>query len=294
MRRPRASVLRTASVLALLGLTVAGLATHTGVGTLCAFGYDTIAAVCPLGGLEAMLAGRTPLPRALVSLAGVILAAVLLGRVFCAWMCPAPLLRGWILGGAPAPPPAPEGLEAAAPPSEFHPAKGFPKVSLDSRHVVLGGALLSSAVFGFPVFCLVCPVGLVFASLVGLWRLVQYNEPSWSLLLLPALFVLEVVLCRKWCRKICPLGALLSLLGGLNLFTRPSVAPDACRRTSKGVDCTFCRDACPEGIDLHRASRSQPLSECTRCRECADACPAHAIAFTGARRGRRGTPPAAD
>ena len=30
----------------------------------------------------------------------------------------------------------------------------------DSRHAVLGGAVLTTAVFGFPVFCLVCPVGL--------------------------------------------------------------------------------------------------------------------------------------
>ncbi|MDR0842977.1 MAG: 4Fe-4S binding protein [Acidobacteriota bacterium] len=283
---PRASVLRTVAVLIFLGLAVVGLATKTGVGTLCAFGRgagSAIVAICPLGGLEAMLASRTLLPRTLVSFAGILLVSVVLGRVFCAWMCPAPVLRGWILGKkkTPATPAEAEDVlpKAQVAPSELHPAKGLAKISLDSRHFVLGGALLSSAIFGFPVFCLVCPVGLVFATVIGLWRLVQYNEPSWSLLVFPAIFVLEIVFCRKWCRKMCPLGALLSLLGGLNVFTRPKVDSRACLRISEGRDCSFCRNACPDEIDLHHAAASQPLSECTKCRECADACPAKAISF---------------
>ena len=44
------------------------------------------------------------------------------------------------------------------------------RAKLDSRHYVLGGALLSTAVFGFPVFCLVCPIGLTFATVLVVWR----------------------------------------------------------------------------------------------------------------------------
>ena len=42
--------------------------------------------------------------------------------------------------------------------------------------MVLAGALASSAAFGFPVFCLICPVGLTFALVIALWRLAEFNE----------------------------------------------------------------------------------------------------------------------
>ncbi|MFR2951423.1 MAG: 4Fe-4S binding protein, partial [Collinsella intestinalis] len=35
----------------------------------------------------------------------------------------------------------------------------------------------------------------------------------------------------------------------------------------------------PEGIDLHHPEASVSLAECTKCGECRDACPAHAISF---------------
>lgn len=280
----RASRLRTLSVLLFPALAAAGLAFHTGTGTLSSFGYRSIAAVCPLGSIEAMLAGRMFLPAAMISLAVLAAIALLLGKIFCAWICPVPTLRSWIFwrrenggNGAQASEPAAPGAEG--PTSELHPEGGLPKLSLDSRHFVLGGALLSTAIFGFPVFCLICPIGLIFATMIGLWRLFQFNEPSWSLLLFPAILAVELVICRRWCRKICPLGALFSLLSGLNVFLRPKVHRGACVRISKGMDCTLCQSACPEEIDLHHAGSSQPLSECTRCRACSDSCPSGAITF---------------
>ncbi|MFR5092185.1 MAG: 4Fe-4S binding protein [Adlercreutzia equolifaciens] len=35
----------------------------------------------------------------------------------------------------------------------------------------------------------------------------------------------------------------------------------------------------PRGIDLHHPEASVSLAECTKCGECRDACPAHAISF---------------
>lgn len=89
------------------------------------------------------------------------------------------------------------------------------------RNWVLGGALLSTAVFGFPVFCLICPVGLTFATLIAVWRLFQFNEVALSLLVFPAMLALEVLVLRKWCSRFCPLGALLSLASRLNRTFRP-------------------------------------------------------------------------
>ena len=104
-------------------------------------------------------------------------------------------------------------------------------------------------------------------------------EPSWSLLVFPAMIVLELTVFRKWCRKVCPLGALISLMSALNIFVRPKVDHTTCLRTAKGVDCQLCKEACYEEIDLHHADQSQPLAECTKCRDCSDVCPVHAITF---------------
>lgn len=273
MKPVKTSTLRTLSILVFVGLTLVGLAFKTGTGTLSAFGYGTIASICPLGGIEALLASRTLVPHVLISLAVFLLLAIALGRVFCAWVCPVPLLREWFSsrrkddGG--------NRVESA----NFDPQRRPASVSIDSRHYVLGSALISAAVFGFPVFCLVCPLGLTFAILIGIWRLLQFNEPTWTLLVFPAVLILELVVLRRWCRKICPLGALVSLFSSLNRFVRPQVNESACLRTAKGVNCNKCRKACFEAIDLHHLKESRPLSECTKCRECADACPMHAITF---------------
>ena len=147
-------------------------------------------------------------------------------------------------------------------------------MQLDSRHAVLVGTLAFAAVFGFPVFCLICPVGLTFATIIGLWNLVQFNEPSWALIIFPIILILEVTVLRKWCSNICPISALVSLLSNLNVTLRPRVKADACLR-SRGVDCHACVDACPEQLDPH----SKRIPECSKCGKCVEACPAKAISI---------------
>jgi len=277
----RAGRLRVITMLFFFGLAAIGLAFKTGFGTLCDIGYGAVSAICPLGAIETVLAGRTFPLRTLISLACAVIIIAILGRFFCAWICPAPIFRDWING----PPRKSDGNSVAsaqstddkAVHSEFNPEqkKFFP----DSRHFILGGALLSSAIFGFPVFCLVCPVGLIIATFIGVWRLFQYNEPSWMLLVFPVIFILEIVICRKWCRKICPLGALLSILSGLNPLFRPRVNRSLCRHVLKTSECELCKSVCEENIDLHHSEKSRPMAECTKCRECADVCPAGAISF---------------
>jgi ferredoxin-type protein NapH len=277
VKRFKISKLRWLTISVVFVVVVLGLVFRTATGTLCAFGRDSITAVCPLGSLETMVAGRTVLPVPLISLAAVAVIALLLGRVFCGWICPMPVMRRWFRR---APAGAPE-LLGDAELRRFRPqAAGRPsRVRIDSRHWVLVGALLSTAVFGFPVFCLVCPIGLTFGTIAVLWRLLHFNEPSWSLLVFPAMLAVELVVFKTWCRRVCPLGALLSLLSSANVFARPAVDPVACLRTSKGMQCGACETACYEGIDLHDADKSPSLSECTKCFDCVDACPVHAISL---------------
>ena len=144
----------------------------------------------------------------------------------------------------------------------------------DSRHVTLLGAIASSFVFGFPVFCLICPVGLSFAVTIGIWNLFRFNEASWGLIIFPLLIIVEVVFFRKWCTKFCPISAVFSLVSSHGKLLRPQVNENKCLRT-RGVNCTACVKSCPEEVDPH----SSLIPECSRCGACVEKCPAKAISI---------------
>lgn len=254
-----------------------GLALHIGWGTLSSMGIGAVAAICPLGALETMIASRTVVPRVVVALAAVLALVLLFGRAFCAWVCPVPPLQRFFRAG--------KNVEEKGSKQDacscstcvagcaLRPIGGERDgFRFDSRHAVLVGALASTAVFGFPVFCLVCPVGLVFATLIAVWTAFAEQTPTWSLLVFPLILLIEVVLLRKWCHRLCPLGALLSLLSRKAPLLKPRVDEGRCLRTS-GVDCRACVDACPERLDPH----STCIPECTKCGLCVERCPSHAI-----------------
>lgn len=257
-----------------------GLMFPTGTGTLSSMGINAIAAICPLGALESVFGSWTFVPRALIALAAMVLIVVVIGKAFCSWICPIPYVQNLFKTKKRTNRQDEERRKAASYAlANWREGKQVVrrKVPLDSRHAVLGGALLSTAIFGFPVFCLVCPIGLTFATFILLWRFVQFNEPTWGLIIFPAIVILEVVVLRKWCGKICPMGALLSLASTLNRRFRPTVDAATCLRDAKGLGCEACAHACPEHIDPHADLGERPMTECVKCRSCAHACPVHAI-----------------
>ena len=315
--------LRALAALAFFLLFLLGLAVHTGWGTASSFGIAEIAAICPLGNLEAMLASKTFLPRALVGFAVFLVVAALLGRFFCGWLCPVPWVekalsklrapgRRFGLGlkespaasetprtsactttnassntasesGKNAPRSCPSGASCTSSSCKDCALASRVKEKVDQAtektpYWILGGALASSAVFGFPVFCLICPVGLTFALTVALWRLFEFNETNWAILWFAGFLVLELLVLRRWCSRFCPLGALWTLASRLNRFFRPKAREDLCTRMTHGVPCTICRDVCPEGIDpASVANDPMLLARCTKCGACAAACPTGAV-----------------
>lgn len=297
VKSTRSRRVRSLTAAAFIVMTGIGLAWQTGWGTLSSFGIGSIAEVCPLGALEAMLADKTFLPQAFFGLLVVAAVVVLFGRIFCGWVCPVPLLRR-ITGMKDVRPEkgACSSKTAACAPSlcascassgalaEVASTDGKMEAAQAGRNPgsgpfwVLGGALASSAVFGFPVFCLICPVGLTFALVIALWRLFEFNEPSLSIVFFAGFLILEVFVLRRWCHAFCPLGAVMTILARLNRTFRPSVKPEACA-ASAGIDCRVCRDACPEGLDPRGGNTPWTDARCTKCRACADACPTHAIHF---------------
>ncbi len=304
--------LRTLTALAIIVIVFIGFWTNLGIGTISAPGFWDISVICPLGALGTMLASKMMVPRAVISLVIMVLLIVVFARAFCGWMCPVPLvskLRGLFSkkqsgkkdrGEGAAATAAEQGESTGAnvaPLTEAEKAalsagcakdtKGLAGCAscaskrgdvVDARHFVLGGAIVSTVIFGFPVFCLICPIGLTFATILLLVNLFAQGDVTWSVIVVPAILLCEVVFFRKWCHKLCPLGAFMSLIAKLNRTFKPTIDDAKCLETAKGGKCGRCGRACEEGIDPRHPQLSEAAwSECTKCRSCVDACPTHAI-----------------
>ncbi len=276
-------------------LFVVGLVLHTGTGTPSSFGIDAVTAVCPLGALEAMVGNRGAPVHLIVAFAAVVALVLVFGKAFCSWVCPVSYIRSFFRSKKAsvredAAADACDQLSEIVSPCQgcvggdkscSHAGCALPAVDgkrdglqLDGRHAVLVGAVGSAAIFGFPVFCLVCPVGLTFAFGVAIWHLFHFGEMGWTLVVAPVVLLLEVVVLKRWCSTLCPISALMSLISQGNKTVRPAVDSLRCLR-ERGVDCHACVEVCPEQLDPH----SRRIPECTKCGKCADACPVRAIAL---------------
>lgn len=310
--------LRVVTMAALLVAVVAGAFWHSGIGTFSGFGIWSIAAICPLGFLETTLAARSVVPWLLLPFLVVAVLTAIYGRIFCGWICPVPLVRAWLPDGngnrpakaggngnsnfwgtvtaeprearayagganglsatatsatAIAAEAACNGLEDNAADAPPGPVRAWPALS------VLAGTLVSSSIFGFPVFCLVCPVGLTLATGFAAVHLVRTGQPSIDLLVFPAIVIVELVVLKKWCAKLCPLGALLGLFALFQRGLLPTIDHSRCLVDTKSSRCRECQRGCEFDIDLRRSALAGGVNECTKCRVCADNCPAKAISF---------------
>jgi ferredoxin-type protein NapH len=354
----KSTQLRIITALAAVVIVIIGFLTNFSIGTISAVGWADISILCPLGALGTMLASKLLVPRALISLAIAIVLIIVLGRAFCAWVCPVPLVQrirhlfsrkppaikskspleitqktiansatddatngtaGDIVGGMTSgmTSGATDGTIGGTISGVANDATGTTennvnsgigenakvgalaplstaeqtalatsgctscakkRSAVDARHFVLGGSLLSAAIFGFPIFCLICPIGLSFASILLVIRLFGNGDVTWSLIAVPLLLIVEVVVFRKWCSNLCPLSAFMSLIGKLNRTFKPTIDDTTCLETAQGRSCGICGKVCPEGIDpRHPELSTAAWSECTKCRECVDACPSKAL-----------------
>ena len=202
---------RTAVALFVIALMCFSLAFHSGIGAPSSFGIGTFQLICPLGGIEALLASKTAIPHAIISLVVVLAACLVVGRAWCAWGCPAGVVRK-VFGR-----------------KEVHADHAACKRSLwetfktDSRLWVLAGVLIATLVVGLPLFCLVCPIGLTFATVLVFWRLFANADMTVAVVLIPLMLIIELVFLRKWCTRFCPMAGLMNLMGRFSRTFKPVI-----------------------------------------------------------------------
>jgi len=220
----------------------------------------------PLAAFESMSAGHKV---TLTVLAGLILPVVLtlvLGRVFCSWICPAGLLfdladkiRVWF-----------PGLKKRRDVAFWR----------GNKYVLLAVGLAMSFVVGAPLLGLFYPPALIgreigqavqslFAGLGGDTGFVGWFALTGASVFLALLVFVEVFVSRRmWCRYLCPGGAVYSLLGRKRVV--------GLQNTSACTGCADCIPACPMGLN---PMKNQFGQECDLCLECQTACQPGAIHF---------------
>ena len=285
-------------IIPLLLLVVAAVCfiVNASFGNLSAIGWEDISILCPLGALGTMIASRTLIPRAVLSVVFAIVGILVAGRVICGWVCPVPVISKLRTAfsrkqatieeqiaaedAADVDKKLPTDEELKLPTTSGCAACGKACSKEDqpanSRYIVLAVALISAAIFGFPVFCLVCPIGLTFGLIFVLVLLFSCGDVTLSAIVIPVLLLVEVVFFRKWCTHICPLSALMSLIAKGNRFFRPRIDDNRCIE-AKGGTCGRCARVCEVDIDPRHPELGANMSECIKCHKCVEICPSKAL-----------------
>lgn len=244
------------------------------VGTLCV--------VCPVGFSQIAVASGSIPWHLLPGMLAVLAIVFMLGRVFCSWACPTQLLKN-IFGGR-----SPRGIlgrtgEAIAGNSSSTQSCSTcgSGGSLKTQGIVLGVLLLVSFVVKFPVFCLFCPIGLVFGTLWALNRVFVLLQPGWELIVFPLMLIAELFLFKRWCAAICPLGFFFGVASKVRTKLGFGVRPQAnCATCIAPEGCRTCSTVCPESIDVSANSNAVILEDCSLCGDCVENCPTKSIKLT--------------
>jgi MauM/NapG family ferredoxin protein len=116
-------------------------------------------------------------------------------------------------------------------------------------------------------------IGWINLSYLHLAQPVFYTS-LFTLMLFCGIVALNLHAPRFWCRYLCPLGALLSLIAPFGLWKR-SV-------TSACTQCGQCQRVCAMGA-IGQNPQTTATGECIQCRSCRQVCPPQAISFPASR-----------
>lgn len=230
-------------------------------GNFLSFNFGPVAVVDPMAALQVWLGSLSVTAKTLLGAGLILLPALLLGPVFCAWLCPFGLISELAHGSKA----AAENSQPTKTDAGARPFKG--------KLLLAGCGLLGVLLFiPFPILNQLSMPGW-YSRL--LQHVVMYG-PVALLALWPALALLLAVPAlekflhkRFWCRWVCPQSLPLNL-AGLLLPRRWQVRFQHKKCACPAAD-RLCAKVCSLNLDPRSASLTQ-LLQCTNCGDCVQAC----------------------
>jgi polyferredoxin len=215
-------------------------------------------ALCPFGGVETayryvvqgQFVPKTAISN-LVLLGGLLLTILFAGGSFCGWICPFGAIQD-VLNGI---------RRRLKIPTVNVPSKIDHWLTF-GRYVVLALILYFTISTAALWFLNVDP----YHGLFGLGWIFEFDWAAHgTTYAATAVIVLaSVFIPRFWCRYLCPLGGVISILQRFSLL-KIERRPDVC------IDCGRCAKACPMRLPVDKAIRTS--TSCIGCLECVDSCP---------------------
>lgn len=223
---------------------------------------------CPIGTMQAVI-GNWNFKIAFYVAGFFMFVGALMGRFVCGWLCPFGLVQDLLYKI-----PFPKKINT------FYGDKILRKL----KYVILAVFVILLPMFlvdvlgqGAPYFCkFICPAG----TLEGGIPLVLWNRAmrsgigwlyTWKNIILIITIILSIIICRPFCKYICPLGAIYSVFNPIAVF-RYRVEKEKC------TECGACAKICKMQIDPVQ-NANHP--ECIRCGACKNICPVNAIQIIG-------------
>jgi NosR/NirI family transcriptional regulator, nitrous oxide reductase regulator len=176
-----------------------------------------------------------------------VVSTVFLGRLYCGWVCPMGAVQQFLYR---------KDLALKLP-------DGIGQKVKKIRFVVLGAIMIAALYTGTTAFAEVDPFKSLFNAQIA-------PVPT---TLLAILVIGSVFIFTPWCRFLCPMGAVLSVVGRL-----------ARRKISFSAECKSCGACSRSFCDYKAITPSKPLPlleqhECARCGECISRCPRKALEY---------------
>jgi len=175
----------------------------------------------------------------------VIILNLILGRVFCGWICPG----GW-----------------------------FAEIQEKIRRITWTPRSPTTSKIAYLVFTLITSVlfSLLFLNWVTDLRVFIYQTnpsfiPMWLVFLgMTGMFYFELFIAKRWCRVFCPTGIYQKITPYNHLYKPTLIDPDNCS------DCRECVKNCPMALDPRRMAYINDfykgIQACIECYNCIDSC----------------------
>ena len=207
--------------------------------------------ICPFGGVaslgrllfEGEFIAKTSLTN-IFSLLAVIITTLLLGPVFCGWLCPLGSIQEWV-----------DKLGQHLFKKRYN--------NLIPPRLDRWLSLLRYLVLALIIYFTTKSLSLVFSRVDPFYALFHFwigQAFPVAIIVLAFVLLLSLIEERPWCRWFCPLGALNGLLGMLAPFTIK-------RQIKICNSCKLCSKSCPFNIRLDNI-HNLASTRCIRCLRC--------------------------